>query len=239
MIKIVEFLKTLLKALNVYAKKISEDEIKKIPIETNTEEVSKALIKQPEVRVDYYDSIKFEAPDFIEMWNKCELDKEPDKIKSIEQTVNKIILNKHIYLQVQVATNVPWYFVGALHFMEASLNMRSCLHNGQPWNQKTTIVPIGRGPWNSWSEAAIDAMKYDKLNLVSNWNYPKIMQLAEKYNGTGYRKRGITSPYVWSFTNMSHELGKYVSDGKFDPLAKHSRPGVASIIKFMVIKNLI
>ena len=171
-------------------------------------------------------------PNFNELASVMALDAENFKIVELTKVCKKIIIGKPTYEQIEKATGVPWNFVGCLHFMEASLRFEACLHNGQPWNKKTTIVPIGRGPWNSFVDAAIDALKYDKLadKPEGYWTLARMLAFSESYNGTGYRRKGILSPYVFAYTNLSGELGKYVKDHVYDPKAEHNRPSVGAIL---------
>ena len=171
-------------------------------------------------------------PNFDELVKYIQLDTEPFKLAELKKVCAKILLNKSRYQTIEKVTGVPWNFIGCLHFMEASLRFEACLHNGQPWNKVTTIVPKGRGPWASFEEAAIDALKYDKLanKPEGYWTLARMLEFAENYNGKGYRKKGILSPYVFAYTNLSSEMGKYVSDGVYDSKAPHNRPSVGGIL---------
>ena len=171
-------------------------------------------------------------PNFDELASVMALDSETFKINELTKVCNKIMAGKPRYQVIEKATGVPWHFIGCIHFMEASLRFEACLHNGEPWNKKTTIVPKGRGPWTSFEEAAIDALKYDKLSDKPEgyWTMSRILAFAESYNGTGYRSKGILSPYVFAYTNLSDEMGKYVADHVYDPKAAHNRPSVGAIL---------
>ena len=52
----------------------------------------------------------------------------------------------------------------------------------------------------------------------------------ERYNGFGYRKRGLVTPYLWSFSNL-YIKGKFVADGHFDPNAVSKQCGAALMLK--------
>ncbi len=171
-------------------------------------------------------------PNFDELAAVMALDSEPFKLNELWKVCLKIIAGKARYQSIEKATGVPWHFIGCLHFMEASLRWEACLHNGEPWNKKTTIVPKNRGPWTSFEEAAIDALKYDKLadKPQGYWTLSRMLAFAESYNGTGYRKRGILSPYVFAYTNLSDEMGKYVADHVYDATKPHNRPSVGAIL---------
>lgn len=171
-------------------------------------------------------------PNFDELAAVMALDSEQFKLTELTKVCAKIFAGQSRYQSIEKVTGVPWHFIGCLHFMEASLRWEACLHNGEPWNKKTTIVPKGRGPWASFEEAAIDALKYDKLadKPQGYWTIARMLAFAESYNGTGYRKRGILSPYVFAYTNLSDEMGKYVADHVYDATKPHNRPSVGAIL---------
>lgn len=230
--KIVELLKQITDIFDLNKRNITLQPLPPTPLLTTPPE---KIISDE----DFYNRIVFENPDISEMWLKCKLDDDQVKLAKLKKACNKILAGKYEYYQVQLATGVPWRLVGAIHYRESDFDFNACLHNGQPFNKKTTLVPIGRGPWTSWQEAAIDAIKYDGLDKPKSWDIPTALQMAEKYNGTGYRRKGITSPYVWSFTNMSNEKGEYITDGKFTMDADSKRCGVAAIFKYMELNGIL
>lgn len=182
-------------------------------------------------------AIDTKKPDWALIASKIKLDAEPEKINYVAKVAKNILTYISKYKAVEAKTGVPWDLIASIHFMEASNNFTKNLMNGQVLTMKTTIVPKGKGPWKTWEAAAIEAMEYDKLagKPPGYWTFAKKLEHAEKYNGTGYRSKGMLSPYVTSHTNMSNEMGKYVSDGKFDANAPHTRPGVASIILWLTM----
>lgn len=146
------------------------------------------------------------------------------------------------YKIVEKETGVPWYCVGLIHLREASLRWNACLHNGEDLDSVnkygTKLVPKGLGQGKSWTweEAAIDALRHDKLHLVTNWTVGKVLEMNEKFNGLGYRKQvGDSgeieySPYVTAGTNWSDETGKYIADGKYSKTAKEGQLGVLAVL---------
>ena len=179
-----------------------------------------------------YDAVKMDKaknPDWTELWKTCVVDQ--NRVTEVTQVCAKILSYKDKYLAVEAKTNVPWYLVAALHYREASLNFNTCLHNGDPLPGPTKHVPKGRGPFKSWEEAAIDALKYDGLDHIKLETVISCLVMAEKFNGLGYRKTGEYSPYVWAGTNQSDETGKYVADGYFSSSAREQQLGVAAIFK--------
>ena len=61
-----------------------------------------------------------------------------------------------------------------------------------------------------------------------------MLYLFEKFNGFGYVKRGINTPYLWSYTNH-YSKGKFAGDGKFDPNLVSKQPGTAAIMKALKV----
>lgn len=58
---------------------------------------------------------------------------------------------------------------------------------------------------------------------------PWMLTLLEMYNGLGYYRKGIPSPYIWAGTDQ-YKKGKYVRDGVFDPEVVDKQLGVAGLI---------
>lgn len=134
------------------------------------------------------------------------------------------------------------YILGAIHFKEASCNFAGVLHNGEKiigTGKKTRLVPAGRGPFVTWEEAAIDAIRMNPkrwAGLYTSRDIGKILYALERYNGTGYISgagKSENSPYLWASSNIGLDnKGKYVADGKFDPNATQLKTvGAAVIIK--------
>jgi lysozyme family protein len=167
-------------------------------------------------------------PDFHDLWKTCKLDQ--SRLAEVKKACDKIRLYRADYEAVEKATGVPWKLIAALHYRESSLRFDACLHNGDPWNKVTVHVPKGLGPWKSWSEAAIDALKHEGFHHIRFTDEASQLVMGEKYNGMGYRRTGELSPYVWAGTNHHDETGKYVADGKYDPNAIERQLGLAAIM---------
>lgn len=142
-----------------------------------------------------------------------------------------------------LANGIPWWFIGITHFMEAGNKypnqFKYHLHCGDPLTARTFHVPKGRpkappiageGQPYTWEESALDALKFMGYDKVKDWSIENCLILFEKFNGLGYKKRGVANPYLWSFTS-AYSKGKYVLDGKFDPNAVSKQPGCAAIMK--------
>jgi lysozyme family protein len=139
---------------------------------------------------------------------------------------------------------LPWYVVGLIHMMECSCDFDCHLHNGDSLRVRTTHEPKGRPfaqpiaghskPYQ-WQESARDALQmkgYDKMII---WDIPHILQRLERYNGLGYQKKGINTPYLFSGTNH-YTKGKFVADGKFDANAVSKQVGAAAILKMLPLQ---
>ena len=55
----------------------------------------------------------------------------------------------------------------------------------------------------------------------------------EANNGFGYRRKGINTPYLWSFTNH-YRKGKYIADGKYSTEAVSKQVGAAILLKLLL-----
>lgn len=168
----------------------------------------------------------------------------PERIKQIDALIDKISSSKERYEHVadNVNRNMPWWFVAIIHCMECSLNFHCHLHNGDPLTARTSHVPAGRpligNPPYTWEESAIDALMLKQFNLEKNWIMANILYSLERYNGMGYRKHKINTPYLWSFTNH-YAKGKFTADGYYDENAVSLQAGAVAIIKQIAEKNLI
>lgn len=178
----------------------------------------------------------YASPDWVEIAANIRLDQEPQKLAAVKSICADIMENQMHYNLVREKTGVPMLLIGAIHYRESSLNFNTMLHNGEPLNRKSRIVPIGVGPFATWEDAAIDALKGEGCMDVKDWSFANCMAFAEKFNGRGYRKRGIYSPYVVSFTNMSDEIGGFPSDGVYSKEYVNKRPGVAALILGLIGK---
>lgn len=151
-------------------------------------------------------------------------------VKSAEAMAVKALSYKaEFYDPVEKAIGIPWYVVAAIDMREESFAHSGYLGNGDPWNKVSVHVPRGRGPFSSWYEGAIDALKLQGFDKISHWDIVTALIQLEDYNGVGYKSRGLPTPYVWSWTNVQ-VLGKYVADGSFSPATMDTQPGCAALL---------
>jgi lysozyme family protein len=168
----------------------------------------------------------------------------PEHLAEINRNVTNICMNKSRYEAVTKKLGIPWYFIGVVHCMEASLNFNTHLHNGDPLSQRTVHVPANRPPNGNppftWEESAIDALSMRHLDKVTDWTLPSLLYHLEGYNGYGYRAQDppINSPYLWSYS-QSYNSGKFVADGRYDPDAVSKQCGAAVILRQMMADGVI
>jgi lysozyme family protein len=166
---------------------------------------------------------------YLALWNSIKVSNKA----GADKFAKKIIANEPRYRKIQDATGVPWYFVGLLHMRESSCDFRGVLHNGEHiigTKKVTSLVPAGRGPFRSWEEAAIDALKLKGLQKIKDWPVERIAYEAERYNGLGYTKRGVNSPYLWAGSNHQ-QPGKFVADHQWSPDAIDTQMGVMTVLR--------
>jgi lysozyme family protein len=160
----------------------------------------------------------------------------PEKIQEIDNIISKIKLNKYRYTAVSLDTNVPANIIAAIHYRESGMSFNHHQHNGDPLTARTVHVPKGRPlegePPFTWEHSAIDAFKMMGWDKITDWSMPAALSHIEAYNGLGYKKRGLSSPYLWSWSSNYH-AGKYVADGKFDPDAVDQQCGAAVLLKLL------
>lgn len=157
--------------------------------------------------------------------------------------INRAVLNKKRYETVARAVHCPWFLVAVIHYRESTFDFKSCLHNGDLLPGPTINVPKGRGPFQSWEDAAVDALKINGVLNVKTWDLNHVFCFLEKYNGWGYRLYSgknttpkNSSPYIYSATPY-YEKGKYKHDGNFDPNLIDQQIGAMAFIKTLYNLN--
>lgn len=180
--------------------------------------------------------------EYVTLFDTCEIN--PAKLSAVDSLVDRIAANRNRYESVGNPLGIPWFFIGSVHCMEASLRFDRHLHNGDPLTARTVHVPKNRpaagSPPFTWEESATDALKLEGLDAVKDWSMPGVLFQLEKYNGFGYRTRHpeVLTPYLWSFSNH-YISGKYVEDGTFNPDAVSSQCGAAVILRRMAETQVI
>lgn len=166
--------------------------------------------------------------DYATLWASMEI--RADKKEVVTRIARKLLRHKARYLAVEAKTGVPWFVVAALHNRESDADFSTYLGNGEPLDRVTRLVPKGRGPFASWEGGAADALALDRLDQVKTWTPERACFEIEKFNGFGYRRRGVPSPYLWSFSNH-YVRGKYVADGRFSAAHVDQQCGAIPIVR--------
>jgi lysozyme family protein len=178
--------------------------------------------------------------DYQHLFDSCLI--APPHTVEIEQTTDKIAANQQRYASVGDQLDIPWFFVGVIHCMEASLSFKTHLHNGDPLTARTVQVPKGRpkkgNPPFKWEDSALDALTFEGFASLDDWTLPAMLYRFEAYNGFGYRPRNINTPYLWSYSNH-YSQGKFAADGQFSPVLVSKQCGAAVLIRRMAERGII
>jgi lysozyme family protein len=171
---------------------------------------------------------------YEELFQTCAI--RPNRRSEVEREAARIAQNRARYQALGDPVGIPWFVIGVIHSLEASLNFGRHLHNGDSLQQRTKNVPRGRplvgDPPFTWEFSAKDALDCDHLYQKTDWGVAGTLDTLEAYNGLGYRNKGVPSPYLWSFSNH-YEKGRYVSDNNYDPESVSEQCGAAVLLKRM------
>lgn len=169
---------------------------------------------------------------YAKLWDDMTV--RPVRVGAVKAAAREVIAGKARYMPVQIATGVPWFMVGIIHKMECGLSWTRHLHNGDPLTGRTTRVPSGcprtGSPPFTWEASATDALRLKSLHKIELWSVERIAYELERFNGFGYRKFGVPSPYLWSFTT-AYTSGKYVRDGVWSASAVSAQSGGMALLR--------
>jgi lysozyme family protein len=160
----------------------------------------------------------------------------------VDKLAKLLVSFRPTYEKLQADLTIPWYFVGLIHCMESNFNFGTHLHNGDSLMHRTANVPTGRpqagiaDPPFAWTTSATDALTLKGFQTQTDWSVPALLFRLEQYNGFGYRLRGRSSPYLWSFSDR-YVRGKFVKDGVFDPDAVSKQCGAAVLLKRLIARG--
>ena len=167
----------------------------------------------------------------------------PARALEVEQVAARLVAPqaKAIYQQIaQAVWGAPdrWWFVAVVHEREASQKFNDSIAQGDPWNEISTHVPRGIGPFKSFIDAAVFTLnKVPTGGFIpakwTDWSAGGVLALWTLYNGLGYEDyHNEPSPYDWGATSIE-QIGKYVTDGKYSPSTWDTQVGCAAMIKEM------
>jgi lysozyme family protein len=174
------------------------------------------------------------SAEYQNLFQTLEID--PGRFADVDRIADRILQHREAYQAVGQRVNAPWFFIGAIHNMESSLNFQTHLHNGDPLTGRTRQVPAGRPaagePPFDWDVSATDALQLRRIDRVTDWSLDRLLYELEGYNGWGYRRhhQHVKSPYLWCFSNH-YRTGKYIADGTWSDTAVSKQCGAAIVIK--------
>jgi lysozyme family protein len=177
-------------------------------------------------------------PEYENLWASCAIRQE--RSSAVAWYRNKLVANRPRYEEVAAESQAPWWFIGITHALEATFNFQGHLHNGDPLSRRTVNVPAGRPiQWNpptDWVSSAIDAITVEGFAGQHDWSLARAIYRFEGFNGYAYHRKGINSPYLWSFSNQ-YTKGKYVRDGVYDANVVSAQCGAAVMLKALQVSG--
>ncbi|MBC9883188.1 hypothetical protein G8O24_38510 [Bradyrhizobium sp. INPA01-394B] len=180
-----------------------------------------------------YESLKSE---YERNWANLQI--RPSRLGEANATARKAINGKATYQQVERLTGVPWYFVALCHYRESNFDFDTYLGNGEPLHRATCLVPKGRGPFASFVDGAVDALRIQQFVGTQDWGIARTLYRLECFNGLGYHAKGVNSPYLYGGSTLYGPTeargGKFVADHVFDPNHVDTQLGTAVILHAMM-----
>lgn len=152
-----------------------------------------------------------------------------------DKTALRLLSNLPRYMAMQERFGIPAAFLMVTHERESGGNWDTYAGNGDPLHNrqgaplKSVNVPANRGPFKNYEDGAYDAycvlQGLDKIG-IANWDEARLCYFMEAFNGWGYwlYHGHMPSPYLWGGTNQQ-EIGKYRSDGHYDPTLMDTQLG--------------
>ena len=108
---------------------------------------------------------------YQELFDLCKT--RQSRVRFVTKSAAKAIKYKKRYVEVANEIGCPWEFIAAIHMRESNAHFVGVLHNGERiigTGKKTRLVPRGKGPFDTWQEAAVHALKMKKLHLIKEWS---------------------------------------------------------------------
>jgi lysozyme family protein len=204
-----------------------------------------ALLAPPAEAQDATRDAKFRKyhDNYLKLFDTCTV--KPEHRSEVDWYLSKLTSAKYRTRYEAVANSlcVPWYFIGIVHALEASLNFEGHLHNGDPLAERTVQVPAGRPkvwqPPATWEASAMDALEYEGFTNQLDWSLAHTLFRYEAYNGFRSRElHDINTPYLWSFSNH-YDSGKFVADGVWSDSAVSKQCGAGVLLRELVAKGVV
>nr|WP_249141944.1 peptidoglycan-binding protein [Bradyrhizobium diazoefficiens] len=170
--------------------------------------------------------------------NWANLQIRPDRLAQANAAARRAINGKATYQQIQVLTEVPWEFCALCHYRESNFDFDTYLGNGESLKRTTTLVPKGRGPFASFVDGAVDALRIQGFVGAKDWSIARTLFRLEAFNGFGYHAQGVNSPYLYGGSTLygppEARAGKYIRDHVFDPNVNDPQLGTAVVLHAMM-----
>ncbi|WP_426410142.1 peptidoglycan-binding protein [Bradyrhizobium ganzhouense] len=183
-----------------------------------------------------FESLKSE---YERNWANIEI--RPARLAEANAVARKAINGKTTYQQVERLTGVPWHFVALCHYRESNFDFDTYLGNGESLKRVTCLVPKGRGPFASFVDGAVDALRIENFVGTQDWGIARTLFRLECFNGLGYHAKGVNSPYLYGGSTLygptEAKAGKFVADHVFDPSHVDSQLGTAVILHAMMSQD--
>ena len=180
-----------------------------------------------------YESLK---SGYEKSWDNLQI--RPGRLGEANATARKAIKGKETYQQIERLTGVPWYFVALCHYRESNFDFDTYLGNGESLHRVTSLVPKGRGPFTSFVDGAVDALRIENFVGTQDWSIARTLYRLECFNGLGYHAKGVNSPYLYGGSTLygppEASAGKFVADHVFDSNHVDSQLGTAVILHAMM-----
>lgn len=158
----------------------------------------------------------------------------PECREAVDRTAVRLIGFKTRFEAVTAKNGVPAVFIASSCEREDGCDFTKNPAQGAPLTRISPIIPHN-GPFRTWLDAAIAAYHLNGLDQVgaNNWTWELICFYGEIFNGFGYRDvHHMHTPYLWGGTNIQ-TIGKYMVDGKFDPLHMDEQLGMIPVARRM------
>lgn len=150
----------------------------------------------------------------------------PDMSSSVAAAARRIAANRARYEPIAVATGVPWYVIGILHAVQCEMQFDRNLRDGVPLARSSDRA-------ETFEDAAIQALRSVGLDRIRDWSIARVAWALETWNGLGYRREGIHSPFLWSGTTM-YESGLFIAPGVFSRVTVAKTCGGMAILKMLL-----
>ena len=173
--------------------------------------------------------------------NWANLEIRPGRLAEANAVARKAIKGKETYQQVERLTGVPWHFIALCHYRESNFDFDTYLGNGETLHRVTSLVPKGRGPFASFVDGAVDALRIENFVGTQDWGIARTLFRLECFNGLGYHAKGVNSPYLYGGSTLygppEARAGKFVADHVFDSNHVDSQLGTAVILHAMMAQD--